>query len=446
VPATHVPIYAVDPVTASSVLFTSVNGASAPHTADCFAGDSAAPANACGDASFFSFDIFRQGTWSFGTPPGGGGPGDPHPGFLGVDGVFQNNCFSTFYHQDQNGTHDWHDLIASAVVAGDGYLYVGWEDDATVYKISETDCSIVGGFSYPYNGENALEEEQIACDPLTLGTPVLWIRNSGVTADVARSSPSAGANEVAAYPVPDAYCPFPTRLSYSGPTIVKPGAPVELCFTLNAALAGEWQPLNGQPITVAMAGHPVGQPVTDSSGRACLATNATVTPGAVTVQGNFVGTNAYLPSGAEGTLLVLPTGSGLTVGAAMLPGPPLGGLPAPQPATGPQPNPAPGTEPVGSVSTQIEAQVQAQSQSQSQAQSVAQVQPGVMVQRQKRTQVAIQEQGPAVNTAYEARALRHARPAPVVALAMGLVMLGFGLVAGRPRWAMARVRPKWRRR
>jgi hypothetical protein len=184
--------------------------------------------------------------------------------------------------------------------------------------------------------------------------------------------------------------------------------------------------------------------MTDQSGRACLPTTAPFTAGLVTVQGNFAGTNAYLPSSAEGALLVLPVGNSPQFGTP-LPPPTVGGLPAPQPGTEPQLNNAPGTEPVGSVSTQIEAQVQAQSQSQSQAQSVAQVQPGMMVQRQKRTQVAIQEQRTGVNTAYQAGALPQTRPTPVAAIAIGVMMLGLGVARRRPGWALARS-PRRRRR
>jgi hypothetical protein len=427
-PASNVPIYAVDPVTASSVLLTSVNGASGNGVVggsnSCVVeADNPSPSTprACGDASFFSFDLFRQGIWSYGTLPGGGGINDPHPGFLSLDGSFANNCFSTFYHQDQYGNYyDSAALVAAAVVGGNGYLYVALEDDTTVWKIDERDCSTVGGFSHQSLGENTNEEEQMACDPLTLGAPVLWVRNGVVNGQQ---------NQVSAYPASDAYCPFPTRLTYNGPTLVKPGAPAQLCFTLSGALAGQWQSLNGQPITVQIGGATAGRAVTDSSGRACLATSAPVAPGAVAVQGTFAGTQAFLPSSVDGTLLVLPTGSGQQVSGAGLPPTTLGGLPAPQLATGQQPNSAPGTEPVASVSTQVQAQAQAQ--------SASQVQPGVMVQRQKRTQIAIQQQGTATNAAYEARALRHARPAPGAAVAAGLMMLGLGLAGRRPRWALA---------
>jgi hypothetical protein len=73
---------------------------------------------------------------------------------------------------------------------------------------------------------------------------------------------------------------------------------------------------------------------------------------------------------------------------------------------------------------------------------MAQVQPGMMVQRQHRTQIATQQQGTAMNTVHEASALRHARPAPVAAMAAGVMMLGLGFAALRPRRATARVRRK----
>ncbi len=453
----QVPIYAVDPVSGASVLFTGVNATSARPTTqgacgyDANVGTGAGPGvnagNACGVASFFSFDEFRQEIYSYGTPPGGGGVNDPHPGVLHLDGSFGDNCFSTFYHQDSAGNQaDWAALIGAAVVGGDGYLYVSMEDDRTVWKVDTRTCDTVGGFSHADLGENQNEEEQIACDPLTLGSPVIWVRNSNVTVDPTTGRTTTGVNEVGAYSAADAYCPFPTRLTYNGPTIVKPGAPVELCFTLDAALAGQWQSLNGQPINVQIGGADAGRVVTDPSGRACLASNAPVAPGSVSVQGQFPGTNAYLPSTAGGSLLVLPTGAGLTIPGLFLPETPAG-PPPPEPASGPQPNPAPGNEPVPSSATQMEAQMQAQSQAQSQTQSVAQAQPGLVVQRRRQEQVAVQQQQ-AAQAEYQAVGVRRATPAPLAAIAAGMMMfmLGVGWVARRPRWALARIDRGARRR
>jgi hypothetical protein len=343
---------------------------------------------------------------------------DVAPGFLTLDGVWRRlSCLGS--------------APIAAVVGGDGYLYIQSEDDVTVYRIKSSDCSVVGGFSHPFNGENATETEQIACDPLSFGVPTIWVRNST-------------AGEIAAYPAPEAVCPFPTKLASAPATVAKPGAPVNLCFTLTGNLDGQWDKLPGQPVTVMVSGASIGQAVTDQAGQACVATTAPILPGPVRVQGKFAGTNAWLPSSADGPLLVLPADSNPSLGAIVLPSSSFGGLPGLQPGTGPQAQSATGTEPQtqAQVETQAQAEAQAQAQSQSQAQAgtVAQVQPGVMVQRQKRTQVATQEQGVGTQTAYQATRLRQAKPSPIVASAMGLMMLGFGWLGLRPRWARARSR------
>jgi hypothetical protein len=421
VPATDAPIYAIDPVTAAATLVTSVDVTPSGYCARQLAGppvvgagiDNGHPSAgyaSCSDSSFFSFDVFRGGLWTMGRDSSSE---DVAPGFLTLDGAWRRlSCLDS--------------APIAAVAGGDGYLYIQSEDDVTVYRINSSDCSVVGGFSHPFNGENASETEQIACDPLSFGVPTIWVRNST-------------AGEIAAYPAPEAVCPFPTKLAYVPATVAKPGAPVDLCFTLSGNLDGRWDKLPGQPVTVMVSGSSVGQAVTNQSGQACVATTAPFSGGAVRVQGKFAGTNAWLPSSADGSFLVPATNPVYTtIGFGLLPPPSLGGLPAPQPGTAPQPNSAPGSEPAGSASVQTEAQAQAQSQSQAQAQSVAQVQPGVMVQRQKRTQVATQEQSVGAQTAYQSSALRRTKSSPVVAVAMGLMMLGLGLVARRPRWALAR--------
>jgi hypothetical protein len=68
---------------------------------------------------------------------------------------------------------------------------------------------------------------------------------------------------------------------------------------------------------------------------------------------------------------------------------------------------------------------------------MAQVQPGMMVQPQRRTQIARQEQGTGMETAYRASALQHTR-SPVIGVAVAFVMFGFGVLIRRPGWAIAR--------
>lgn len=50
----------------------------------------------------------------------------------------------------------------------------------------------------------------------------------------------------------------------------------------------------------------------------------------------------------------------------------------------------------------------------------------------------MQDQAAGAQTAYQASRLRRTENAPIIAVTMGLMLLGFGLAARRPRWAAAR--------
>src|SRR5579884_1408958 len=349
IPNQDAPIYAINPVTAAARFFTSVdmrsnqcsdNGQGAAPTF--FAPErSAADATACPVVSGFAYDIFRNGLWTQSQRPDDPSTQVPPLGFLDL---------ATGHFTPNRCGYGW-DNAGLAVAGPSGVVYWQDEDDKTLYKQNMDDCSVSPiYYRHSYIGENQSEDEQMTCDAVTFATPVIWERDG------------VGTN-IQAYSVPDPYCPFPTSLSYRGPSTAKPGAPAQLCFTLKGALAGQWQPLYAQTITVKLGGITAGQPVTDAAGQACVGASAPVAAGAMLVQGSFAGTQGYLPSGAEGTLVVPPTGSGQVPEGIPLPPGRFGTPPPPQPVNA-QPNPAPGTEPVGSSAAQAEAQTQAQTQQQ----------------------------------------------------------------------------------
>lgn len=454
VATTSVPIYAIDPVTAVAVLLTSVSTYTPPSSRYCTPGQQSVSAIialqggcsagtrcfnpaastsssvvattsfACLDTSFFSYDVYGGGIWSLGTPPGGGnGVNDPHQGYLDVDGTFHDSCVS-----------ELGDNFGAAVAGGDGYLYLLAEDDATVVKMATSDCRYVSSLTLAANaGENSNEEEQMACDPLSFSVPVLWVRNS-----VTGSADS--------YPIPDAYCPFPTRLTMiSGPTSARPGNHVTFCYSLAAALDGSWQQLANQPISVNVGVNHLGDGITDAAGKACVTSVGLFDPGSFPVTASFAGTQAYLPSQAQSNLSLPTSPVGLVVAGLALP--PVGGS-----LGGPLSSAQTGLQSASSASAQSASQaesltqIQTQAQSQAQASTATQLQAGMSVQRQRRTQVATQAAAVTEQNSYKAVALQRAQSNPLVAVAAGVLMFMLGILVRRPQVARARRQERRRTR
>ena len=417
---TRAPIYAINPQSGSAHLFTSVD----MHSGYCGFATGAAAWNweksasiekACPVISDFSFDIFRHGIWTVGQRPEDPDQ-EPSPGFLDLaSGDFTPNpCVS-------NGMDN-----AGFTVAGDGVMYVQAEDDQTLYRQNFDTCALVDGFGYahPNQGENPWEDEEIACDPVSGTTPVIWERNTT-------------AGSLVAFPGPNAYCPFPTRLTEDPLSKAAASAGSPLCFTLEAPLAGLWQTLQGQVVSVTESGREIGRPVTDAAGRACVQNAAAGVVGSVPFTARFSGTLAYLPSQVDGVIV----GANLSVLnplAGLVLTPPGAGTTGPASASQLQPSTATQSEAQSQAQAQAEAQAQAQTQAQSQAQAQAQSQPGVAVQRERRTQVALQKQESGGQVQYEASALPRSRPGPVAAIIAGLMVLGFGTLVRRPQWAVRR--------
>jgi len=426
-PYDETPVYAIDPVSAHAQLLFGTHAVvdGQGKSRDFSAGD-----------PLFAYDIFRGGLWTM----GGGTPAVP--GFLPISGRgFQTNCMTAFVDQlsgfggTQGGVSTW-------TVTGDGIIYVALEDDKSDYRIDSRTCQVLGGFTHRQISESSSENDSIACDAVTYGPgsplapagdafSVLWIRDS---------SP----NTVSAYRIPDSYCPFPTRLAYAGPSIASQSQQVQVCFDLTSVSAGQQRPLAKQPVRMTFNQVGIGTATTDANGRACLPAITPSAGGAVQVGANFAGNNAYLPSTAA-AILAIPPKPGHVIAGAVIPPSNPGSVPIPQP--GPQPNPFPGGEPAANLSAQAEAQAQAQSQAQAQAQSATQAQPGLMMQRQRQTQVAIQQQGtgPQVQTSLQASSLRRSRPVAAQVVAAGLLMAGLAFGRRRPRWVAAKADRRRRR-
>ncbi|HEV7679893.1 MAG TPA: hypothetical protein VGQ42_15120 [Candidatus Dormibacteraeota bacterium] len=423
--STQTPVYAIDPTSARATMLLALSTV-------------VSNTNRSRDTSpgvpLFAYDFFRGGLWTLG--------GEPlvEPGFQPIGGgPFQTNCMTDFANPDygfRGGPNNQY--VSTWTVGGDGITYVQLEDDQTVYRVDNRTCQVLGGFAHPVNSESTSENDQMACDAVSFGPgsaaagggpghSVLWIRDSAP-------------NSVSAYAIPDAYCPFPSRLTYTGVTTAAPGQGTPICFVLKSMSAGVQQPLANQPVHVTFNGADIGQGTTDAAGNVCRTTNVPAGAGTFLATARFAGNSAYLSSTAEGTLVVLPR-LPYSSGGALTPPSGLGGLPAPGPGPGSPPNSVPVSEPAANISAQTEAQAQAQAQAQSQgqAQSMAQVQPGVMAQRQKQAQVATQ-QIRGVQTEYQARAFRRTQPGPIVVWAAGVLMLGFGVAARRVATARSRIR------
>ncbi len=274
----------------------------------------------------------------------------------------------------------------------------------------------------------------MACDGATFANllgPVVWLRD-------------ANARTINAYTVPSGVCPLASLTHYFGPDHVNTGATAKLCATLGTRTLFTQAVLTGQPMAFWLNGKRVGDATTDLTGTVCLPTQVNLPTGRYRVEAAFGGNREYVSSGDQGWLDVGAPAAVSQYGPQVLAGLPLGGAAAP-PGASPA-NGAIQTSAQINAQSQIQTEAQAQAQSQAQSQSVAQAQPGLMVQRQKRTQIATQEQSAGVNVQYQARALAAGKRSatPAVAITAGM-LLGFGLLRRAARVEVARRRAGGRR-
>jgi len=416
------------------------NGATSPRDAKA---QLMLPGSGCQSA--LAYDQFRDAVWT--CPPGqptlpseiSAADGSQIPTCMTLVGATNNNSSAGV---PGNGMSTW-------TVGGRHHLYVASEDDSTVWDYDPDTCALQQTYTHQLFAEPAGENEQMACDPLTFGpdgiaglgppSTVLWLRDAqGSFAD--------------SFAVPDAACPLSTATTYSSPTpVVAQRSAAVLCATLQQLYPGGTINLPGMPISFSLVGPTsITVPVraTTLGNRStpqpsCVTWPADVPAGQYTVAANFDPTAAhreaqYRGSDGTGTLVVLgrtqaqvgsPRGF---VPPVVQPAPPANGPPASDLSS------ASSGQSEAVTQAQVQAQAQAQSQAQSQAgtQSVAQAQPGIMVQRERQAQVATAQEQLA-QPGKQSQSLLAARRTPVPVVAAGL-MMGFGLLARRPRRAMAR--------
>jgi hypothetical protein len=314
-------------------------------------------------------------------------------------------------------------------------VYAEGEDDQTMYALeipeaADGTCSFGLSYAHPPDGEPAAEDEELACDSQTFSTlgttkTVVWIRNTGHT--------------VFSYTVPGGRCPLPTFATYLAPAIVAAGGTTAFCASITVHYLEGYKSLPaGLPVQFSAGSQQLGVGYTTGGPDVCTSPVRESLPiGQFSVTASFAGTDAYLPSAGAGPLQVLGATAaqpqsllltGLLPGSAV----PPGGTPPVAQASQLQ------SAQQGQAQAQSEAQAQAQTQSQAQVNTTTQLQPGMVMQRQKRTQIAVQEQGAAMNATHEAAALRRQPAAVSVVIAAGMLLLGLGMAARRPRVALAR--------
>jgi len=262
--------------------------------------------------------------------------------------------------------------FAAVVATGDGDVYVGAEDDTTIYRLDSA-CDVTAAYTHTYLDEAPDENDAMACDTVTFQQPAIWMRN-------------ATAHTAYAYAVPDGYCALATRLSVTAPATVSTGSPGTVCARL--VRGGTGAPIARQPVQLFVADRPIGTPDTDVTGRACATYRPTAaeagraatvstsvaTRARLSVVGSFLGTIAYRPASARARLVAVDAATpippappaaehlGAQIAAA---GPPAALAPPPPPAppaaqVQPMPQAHPGAQPGAQAMGQPGAAVQHQ--------------------------------------------------------------------------------------
>lgn len=252
--------------------------------------------------------------------------------------------------------------IAGGIPAGDGTYYLQMEDDVTVLHIS-SNCETLAVYQHRLFVEAPNENDQIACDSVTFGEPAIWLHDADYG--------------MVAYAAPGAYCPVPTELAIvPEKSVGSSGLSTTLCAVLTAKADGRALP--AEPIRFYVGNRYIGQSVSDGGGRACIPYTPSQIPGSrLDVHGAFLGDPSYLPSQADGRLLLkpgrpVPREVTPLIGLGMLPPtPPLlpptvqpqpNPGPAPAAATAPAPAPAPAQAPAAQANAVAVAQRQEQPQ------------------------------------------------------------------------------------
>jgi hypothetical protein len=278
--------------------------------------------------------------------------------------------------------------MAAVVSTGDGRIYAELEDDATVIRLDRA-CHVLAAYQHNYFAEARAENYSMACDTVTFGRPVIWMRDAGGSVDRGES----GKGYLQAFAVTGGYCALTTTLGVGNAPLVDATASTPVCAVLRRA--GTGKPLTNQKVDLLVAERYIGSPLTDSRGRACATyrPDGTEVPPTARNGGSagrarhrvtaaFLGTIAYRPSSAVSKVAV----NGLVTPPIPAPVPPaVQPAPAapvqavvvapaapPQPPAPPQPQPQPYAQghpgvqpgaagaPGGAMAPQDEVEVEAQ--------------------------------------------------------------------------------------
>ncbi|MHB8508862.1 MAG: hypothetical protein ACYDGR_09475 [Candidatus Dormibacteria bacterium] len=361
-----------------------------------------------GCGPLLTYDFSTDSLW---TCSGSAARNDQRPARLRTDGVATPTCMSSLgigTGVRNNGTRG----MATWLFAGPGRMFVQAEDDQTLYEYDSDHCSLVRTYVHRVFSEPSGEDEQMACDPVSLpGQTLIWLRD-------------AQAQLVTAYSM-SGTCPLPTTTSLGNLQPLAPMASLTICSS--SLFRGKSVP-DGIPVDFQVDGKQFGGSLT-AGGNACATGTAPPTAGVHPVSATFTGNNQFLTSSDTGALtLQAPLTAVFSVPPALLP--PQAGVLAP-PAQGPNPPP---TQSVSEV--QVQGQVQAQGQTQTQTVS----QPGLAAAEQRQPQLARQtarreQRRQNQQLQLQALSLLSSVGALSVALALGLrrnVSVAPNRFAGRP--------------
>lgn len=302
--------------------------------------------------------------------------------------------------------------IASGVATGDGNMYLQMEDDRTIFNVSG-DCEILNvmehrTFAESTRGNSGLENDQMACDTVTFGTPAIWIRDSAP-------------RTVVAYAVPDGYCPIQSRIGLTPRSLVtNAGEKIDVCAALAGVTRRARIPVAGAEIVFYGATQPIGRTVTDRAGRGCVPfTPDKKQAGSLPMRVKFFGNVSFRPSSGAGSLEVVvtpPTKEPPVL--RRIPTAPLRAIPFVPPL--PPPAHFPPEAPVQAPGPQSQPQSQPNQQPQAQAQGA------VATQEQEEPQFAFVHAARSdTGEQYAMSSVRKGRPDA----ASSLVLLGASMVA-----------------
>jgi hypothetical protein len=172
------------------------------------------------------------------------------------------------------------DIGPSGVVgSGDGELYSQAEDDTTVVRVG-ADCHIKDQYAHRAIAESTAEDDSLACDGVTFGTPVLWLRDTATTT-------------MTAYGLPAGACALPTSLTVTA-------SATRACATLRRAEVAV--PVAGQAVSLRLDGGNARTVTTDATGAACLPLS--VPAGTHGVTASYAGSRSWAPASARASVVV----------------------------------------------------------------------------------------------------------------------------------------------